>query len=106
MLPNFEGKMYKTGTNCNIMTKDGASAVQELIEFLNKAGPLEPLEWIADMSSACRDLCVDNGPKGLHGHVCQDGRSFSDRLKKYGHVNGQNSESISYMQKQGRDVVI
>ena len=45
-LPKFEGNLLKNEeTNVHLRTNEGAAAVQECIEFLNKAEPLPALVW-------------------------------------------------------------
>ena len=46
MLPRFNGNIYNTPDNSvNIWTREGASAVQGLIDFLTTVEPIEPLGW-------------------------------------------------------------
>ena len=75
MLSNFEGKVLKRpGHSVNLMTNEGATAVQEAIDFLKKQAPLKnPLIWNNEIWKASRDHVFDTGPKSLTGHTGTDG---------------------------------
>ena len=65
-------------------TDEGASAVRELIDFLNNQPPLKPLEWNTELARACKDHVEDVGPKGIAGHDGSDGSVLRDRTSRYG----------------------
>ena len=53
-LQYFDGNgLYLPGSNMGLITNEGPAAVQEAIEFLMSAQPVEPLEWRTGMAMAC-----------------------------------------------------
>ena len=62
-------------------TKEGKSAVNEAIEYLNRLEPVKPLRWNEELGRASRDHVIDIGPKGLVQHESSDGTSVKERLK-------------------------
>ena len=62
MLTKFDTtnpNLYITGTNVNLMTNEGAVAVQEAIDALNNATPLTtPMTWDQYAEFECKDLVI------------------------------------------------
>ncbi|CAK63551.1 unnamed protein product (macronuclear) [Paramecium tetraurelia] len=102
----FKGNvLYKPG-EIPLQTNEGTKVIQELIAFLQKQQPLQPLTYEKGLEQACIDHVNDTGPKGVCGHTGTDGSSLSDRIERYGEWNGKIGENISYGQKNGQDVII
>ena len=97
MLPKFTGKTYKEpGSNMNWRTNEGAPAVQEAIDFLQKQKSVASLDWSDALRKAARDHVNDMGPTGKTGHTGTDGSDPFTRMKRYTALKGQSGENIQY----------
>jgi uncharacterized protein YkwD len=65
MQGKFEGYLMKQAGKTTLRTKEGAAAVKEAIEFLNKQAPTRELKWHNELYIASRQHVNDIGPKGL-----------------------------------------
>ena len=65
MLGRFDGDSLRQPGKTTLRTKEGPAAVNEAIEYLNRAEPVRLLRWNAELAKAARDHLVDIGPKGL-----------------------------------------
>lgn len=90
----------------NIITKEGAQAVNEAIEFLKTAKPLPPLAVSKGMSLAAKSHVEDQGPKGLISHKGTDGSSPMDRMDRFGEVEGAWGENIDFGNNTARRIVM
>ena len=107
MLPRFNGNMYtRPGDPVLLATQEGAAAVQELIDFLGTASPLEPLEWDDNIAKASKDHINDMAASGATGHTGQDGSSPFDRMERYTKLEGSSGENLSYGQDDPKGVII
>ncbi|CAD8171141.1 unnamed protein product [Paramecium pentaurelia] len=102
----FKGSVLHKPGEIPLQTNEGTKVIQELIAFLQKQQPLQPLTYDKGLEQACIDHVNDTGPKGVCGHTGTDGSSLSDRIERYGEWNGKIGENISYGQKNGQDVII
>jgi len=77
-LARFDGKKLraKKKGEPNIMTAEGAQAVEDCIEYLSAVLPLPPLQLKPELSKAAKDHLDDIGPHGLASHVGSDGSSM------------------------------
>lgn len=70
MLPRFNGNMYTRPNDPVLLaTQEGAAAVQELIDYLGQASPVEPLEWDDNIAKASRDHVLNMADSGATGHT-------------------------------------
>ncbi|HNR86959.1 MAG TPA: CAP domain-containing protein [Spirochaetota bacterium] len=106
MLKFFRGRRYERPGAITLLTKEGAAAVQETIDFLKSAKPLPPFVPSPGMSRAAKDQVNDTGPKGLTGHQGTDGSSVGSRLNRYGTWRRSCGENISYGKNTAREIVI
>ena len=109
MLKKFDGKKVKLSEGLNLVTQEGAPAVQEAIEFLKKQKPLCTQKWNTLMAQAAKAHTLDLGPKGLLEHDSTDGTKMADRLSKYGQwlkTCGENLGTCLTKGGDGKDVVI
>jgi hypothetical protein len=121
-LPLFDGKQYKVPGKITLVTNEGSSAIQELIDYLKAALPAKEMKldddsWKttpvagaalkleAGMSKACEDHVVQTGPVGHVGHTGTDGSQPWDRMDKYGNWQNIVAESLSYGHTTGKGVV-
>lgn len=91
--------------NTRIRTREGTRAVDEAIQFLQRAQPLPPLTVSAGMSKAAADHCADQASGGF-GHEGRDRSHAGQRIARYGSFSGGWGENISYGKTSARDVVI
>lgn len=87
------------------ITQEGAAAVQEAIDFLERQQPLEPLTAAPGLAHAANDLIVQQGPAGTMGHQAPDGSNPRQRIERYGQWRGRMGENISYGPDGARKVV-
>ncbi len=106
LLSLYEGNLLKRPGRITILTKEGVSAVNEAIEFLNSATPLKPLKHSKGMSRGARDHVKDLVPVGTLGHKGSDNSRAGERVNRYGKWRRQLGENISYGHKTAREIVI
>jgi uncharacterized protein YkwD len=82
MLENFDGDVLKREGKTNLRTNEGAKAVHEAIDFLQKkAEKIEkPLTWSEELAKAAKEHVEDVGPKGLLCHESSSGTTVKERL--------------------------
>lgn len=87
-------------------TREGASAMRDLIEQLAAMSPAPPLFRSPAIDRAARVHAEDIGPRGMTGHVGSD-KSFADqRLARFAHWSGAVAEAISIGPDNGREIVL
>jgi len=103
----FNGTEYVVPGKPILLTKEGASALEECINFLSKCPSVPALEWPMpkELCKSALDHCLDTGPKGLTGHIGTDGSKCSDRINRYGVFLETCGENISYGYSRGKDIV-
>ena len=101
----FDGDiLYLPGDPNGVITREGASAVDEAIDFLEHQRPLPPLDRGALLALAAQDHVDDQGAMGSTGHKSRDGAGPGQRVQRRGgdiYV----SETISYGHAQADAVV-
>lgn len=102
----FEGHiLYRPGDENGVITREGPSAVDEAIDFLERQAPLPPLGKGDVLALAARDHAASQGRDGSVGHVSRDGASPGVRVKRRGgdiYVG----ENIAYGPDRADDVVM
>ena len=86
--------------------KEGRSAVDEAIAFLERQKPMPALFVSRGLSLAARDLAADQGRSGATGHEASDGSSALDRMTRYGAWTGTAGEDVSYGPSFARAIVV
>ncbi len=102
----YRGSMLELPGETRIMTREGVAAVDEAIDFLERARPIGPLKVSKGMSLAARDQVKDQAATGEIGHDGSDGSSPGKRLNRYGSWAGSYGENISYGQNTARQIVM
>jgi hypothetical protein len=97
--------IYLPGRN-PIITREGASAVNEAIEYLKSAQPVPPLHASRGLSHAARAHVEDQGPTGLIGHDGTDKSSPQDRIERFGKWGKSFGENINYGNRSARQIVM
>lgn len=87
-------------------SNEGASAVDEALDYLRRATPVPPLALSPCLSAAARGHVAEQGPEGGTGHVSADGAGPSDRASRQLNGRAACGENISYGMATPRDVVI
>ena len=92
----FEGDVvFAPGDENGVYTREGVSAVDEAIDFLEHQPSLPPLGHGDLLALAAQDHADDQGEAGATGHVSRDGSGPGQRVRRRGgdiYVG----ESISY----------
>jgi uncharacterized protein YkwD len=101
----MNGNVLVLPGHTRIRTKEGTTAVDEAIRFLQNAQPLPPLTLSRGMSRAAADHCADQAD-GAFGHEGKDRSHAGQRIARYGNFSGGWGENISYGKSSARDVVL
>jgi len=81
----FEGRVvYVPGDDNGVITNEGAYAVDDAIDFLERQTPLPPLRRGDLLQLAARDHADEQGETGASGHISSDGASPGDRVRRLG----------------------
>jgi uncharacterized protein YkwD len=80
--------------------REGLAAIDEAIQFLHSARPLQPLALSPGMCHGAADHCAEQAG-GAMGHGNPAGR-----MKRYGTWTSSWGENISYGKKSARDIVL
>ena len=95
LLPLFHGTLIKKpGMMVSIRTNEGATAVREAINALQRQAPLSGLMLSSGMSAAAADLVNDQRQTGNMGHTGSDGSSPGSRLNAHGSWQMSYSENV------------
>lgn len=107
MLKCFKNKYFKIpGTNINIITHEGDSAVKEAINFLNNQKVIVDFKESNGLYLAAKDHARDIGVNGLASHEGTDGSRMCDRIEKYGDWQISIAENIGFDDSKARDIVL
>jgi uncharacterized protein YkwD len=102
----YQGKTFKQPGVAAIVTIEGATALEEAINFLRQAKPLAPLQLSMGMCMGAKDQSFDQSQTGGVSHQGKD-KSFSwERVARYGEWKTPVSENIAYDSGTARDIVI
>ena len=106
--PNMDANhMYQTASGVNMMTIEGAAAVNEAITFLKNQAPLPtPLTFSDALWSACRDLGEDQAVTGSTGHTGSDSSTPFTRMERYATVTYPAGENVAYGPSDAKDAII
>ena len=87
-------------------SKADARAMQEAINFLNRARPLPPLGFSNGLAMGAMAHVVNQGGSGTYGHAGTDRSTPWARMARYGKWTGSAGENISYGIFDARQIVI
>jgi len=102
----YDGKLLTLPGETPILTKEGASAVNEAIRFLRSQKPIPPLGPSRGMSLGARDHVGDQGSSGSSQHKGSDGSQPWNRVNRYGRWMKTIGENISLGHDKARNIVI
>lgn len=107
MLKCFKNRYFKIpGTNINIITHEGDSAVKEAISYLEKQKTIPEFQESTGLYLAAKDHVRDIGINGLASHEGTDGSRMCDRIEKYGEWQISIAENIGFDDSKARDIVL
>jgi hypothetical protein len=93
---HFDGDvLFLPGDTNGVYTREGVSAVDEAIDFLERQAPLPPLGQGDLLALAAQDHAYAQGEAGATGHISRDGAGPGERVRRRG-GNIFVGESISY----------
>jgi uncharacterized protein YkwD len=102
----YIGKHIRIAGRTPVVTQEGATAVNEAIDFLQNVEPVSPLYVSKGLSLAAKSHVEDQGPEGLMSHQGSDNSSPIDRMMRYGKVRGAYGENIGYGEFSAREIVM
>lgn len=104
---HFEGTLWRLLEHQPIRTHEGRDAVLEAADFLDNVEPvMELIRYSEVLHRSALDHVRDQGPTGETGHKGTDGSKPSDRIERYGEIEGLSSEVINYGDETPRMTVI
>lgn len=80
----FDGDMLFLPGEEGVYTREGVSAVDEAIRFLERQAPLPPLGRGDPLALAAQDHADDQGAIGAIGHVSRNGFGPGERVRRHG----------------------
>ncbi len=95
MLARYSGNTYTDLSGNRWQTNEGPAAVQECINALRNASPLNALYPSQPLSRAAKAHARDSAMTGIVGHDSSDGTRFVNRLQAYTNASSF-GENISY----------
>ena len=105
-LKYFKDKIYHCPDEDPIQTYEGASAVNDAINFLKNQKPVHELTLNKDISQACKDHVDDIGPKGLTTHEGSNGSNIGLRIEKYCEWDGVVAENLDFGFKKAENILL
>lgn len=101
----FDGNQATLSDGAIVVTNEGLIPVNEAIRELNDAAPRERVSISATLSKAAGEHVADLVKNNITGHSSSDGRSFDQRIAKFGVSTGGMAENIVYQSKLPFDIV-
>ena len=93
---NYNGTILSLPGEAQLQTREGVTALDDAIAFLQNTEPVAPLILSPGMSYAAHDQAIDLGNSSNLGAVGNGDSSTSQRLNRYGTWSGRASELNSY----------
>lgn len=92
--PYYDGNLLKLPGEETIMTREGVSVLEEVIQELKSMQSLPPLRYSAGISKGLQDLLEVVGQWGLSGTIDPDGNDSRAYIRQYGEMEGGGIEQI------------
>jgi uncharacterized protein YkwD len=102
----FDGRLLKLPGERIILTKEGATAVNEAMSTIRSMNPVARLSPSRGMSLGAKDHVRDQGSSGSIGHRGRDGSTVWERVNRYGTWEKSVAENISYGSNKARNIVM
>jgi uncharacterized protein YkwD len=102
----YDGRLLKIPGERIILTKEGATAVNEAMNIIRSMNPVPRLSRSKGMSLGAKDHVKDQGSSGSIGHRGRDGSTVWERVNRYGTWEKSVAENISYGSNKARNIVM
>lgn len=102
----FDGKELKRPGELPVLTREGVTALNEAVRFMEKKAPLPKLRWSGGMSRGARDHVEAQGNTGMVGHGSSEQGDLRDRIHPYGNWEKIVGENIVYGHTRARDAIL
>jgi len=102
----FDGRLLKIPGERIILTREGATAVNEAMNVVRSMNPACRLSPSKGMSLGAKDHVKDQESSGSLGHRGRDGSTVWDRVNRYGTWEKNLAENISYGSDKARNIVM
>ena len=103
----YDGMKVKKPGLVILLTNEGIAAVDECIEYLEKAEPQRMLYPDEALYKAARDLAKEQSQNGETGHEGKDGTDFADRVNYHSEKAYRSlGENISYGRDKAFDILL
>lgn len=102
----FSDKLLYRHNSLPILTKEGISAFESAINYIQKQKPLNPLQYDKDLEKAAEDLIYTVNKKEKITHINKQGEAINDRVTKYKEWNDLCAECIEVLQNDPYDTLI
>lgn len=102
----FDGRLLKIPGERIVLTREGATAVNEAMSIVRSMNPVARLRPSKGMSLGAKDHVKDQGLSGSIGHRGRDGSTVWDRVNRYGTWEKSIAENISYGSDKARNIVM
>jgi uncharacterized protein YkwD len=104
--PRYDGKLLRLDGRDPIRTKEGKKPLDQAIKRLKKTKALGTLAWESGLARAAADHAADIGARGVVDHFGPKGESPTDRVARYGILQGLGGENIAVAFSDARMVVL
>jgi uncharacterized protein YkwD len=103
---HYAGKYIYIAGQTQMVTREGVSAVDEAIRYLQSIRPVPVLKISRGLSLAAKAHVEQQGPDGLTGHQGSDGSSPDERMNRFGQWKKAFGENIEYGNWTARRIVM
>lgn len=105
-IKHFKGKMYSVkegNTVYNTETQEGAAAIKEAINFLEKQIPVFPLKWAEGLNMASEEIRSNLGDSGKT--QLEGGDKLNSVILKYGTYEGSLNQLVCFGDQDADEIV-
>ena len=103
---HYVGKYIYFAGRTQVVTEEGAAAVNEAIEVLKSTAPVPLLRVSRGLCTAAKVHAEDQGPKGLVSHEGSDNSSPDQRMNRFGTWETAFGENIEYGNVNPQEIVM
>jgi uncharacterized protein YkwD len=103
---HYHGREFRQPGKPTFVTEEGVAALDEAVNFLRAAKPLQALAVSDGMCSGAKELVADQTASGATGHKGGDGSFCEQRLGRFGAWTDPVGENLSYGLDTARERVV
>lgn len=103
---HYVGKYIYFAGRTQVVTQEGAAAVNEAIEFLESTAPVPLLRVSKGLCASAKIHVEDQGPKGLVSHKGSDNSTPDERMNRFGTWGKAFGENIEYGNFNAEEIVM